>query len=39
VLDGGGSVENLDRTAKKFLDYLKKFETSSLETGSKTASK
>lgn len=25
VLDGGGSVENLDRTAKAFLDYIKKF--------------
>lgn len=26
VLDGGGSIENLDRTAKKFLDYMKSFE-------------
>ena len=26
VLDGGGSIENLDRTAKKFLDYMKKLE-------------
>ena len=26
VLDGGGSIENLDRTAKKFLDYVKQFE-------------
>lgn len=26
VLDGGGSIENLDRTARKFLDYLKEFE-------------
>jgi sugar phosphate isomerase/epimerase len=25
VLDGGGSVENLDRTAKVFLDYMKQF--------------
>lgn len=25
VLDGGGSIENLDKTAKKFLDYMKKF--------------
>ena len=25
VLDGGGDIENLDRTAKKFLDYVKKF--------------
>jgi len=25
VLDGGGDVENLDRTAKKFLEYVKKF--------------
>ncbi|MFH1070730.1 MAG: sugar phosphate isomerase/epimerase family protein [Candidatus Glassbacteria bacterium] len=25
-LDGGGSVENLDATAKKFLQYVKKFE-------------
>jgi len=25
-LDGGGSIENLDATAKKFLQYVKKFE-------------
>jgi sugar phosphate isomerase/epimerase len=25
VLDGGGCVENLDRTAKKFLEYVKAF--------------
>jgi Sugar phosphate isomerases/epimerases len=25
VLDGGGSVENLDRCAKKFLEYVKQF--------------
>jgi sugar phosphate isomerase/epimerase len=25
VLDGGGDIENLDRTAKKFLEYMKKF--------------
>ncbi len=25
VLDGGGDIENLDRTAKKFLKYVKKF--------------
>ena len=25
VLDGGGSVENLDRAAKQFLEYVKKF--------------
>lgn len=25
VLRGGGSVENLDRTARKFLDYVKQF--------------
>ncbi len=25
VLDGGGDIENLDRTAKKFLEYVKKF--------------
>ncbi len=25
VLDGGGSIENLDRTAKIFLDYMKQF--------------
>jgi sugar phosphate isomerase/epimerase len=25
VLDGGGSITNLDATAKKFLDYVKKF--------------
>ncbi|UCD49501.1 MAG: sugar phosphate isomerase/epimerase [Phycisphaerales bacterium] len=26
VLDGGGSIENLDRTAKKFIAYMKDFE-------------
>lgn len=26
VLDGGGSIENLDRTAKIFLDYMKQYE-------------
>ncbi|MGK7392984.1 MAG: sugar phosphate isomerase/epimerase family protein [Candidatus Cyclobacteriaceae bacterium M3_2C_046] len=26
VLEGGGSIENLDRTAKVFLDYVKQFE-------------
>jgi sugar phosphate isomerase/epimerase len=26
VLEGGGSVENLDRAAKKFLEYVKQFE-------------
>jgi len=25
VLDGGGSIENLDKTAKIFLDYMEKF--------------
>jgi sugar phosphate isomerase/epimerase len=25
VLDGGGDIENLDRTAKKFLEYVKEF--------------
>jgi sugar phosphate isomerase/epimerase len=25
VLDGGGDIENLDRTAKEFLEYMKKF--------------
>jgi sugar phosphate isomerase/epimerase len=25
VLDGGGDIENLDRTARDFLEYLKKF--------------
>ncbi len=25
VLDGGGSIENLDRTARKFLAYMKQF--------------
>jgi sugar phosphate isomerase/epimerase len=39
VLDGGGSIENLDRTAKKFLEYLKRFESSSLESGAATASR
>jgi sugar phosphate isomerase/epimerase len=26
VLDGGGSIENLDKTARIFLDYVKKFD-------------
>ncbi len=26
VLDGGGSIENLDKTAKKFLDYVRQFD-------------
>lgn len=26
VLDGGGSMENMDRTAKTFLNYMKQFE-------------
>ena len=26
VLEGGGSMENMDRTAKTFLDYMKQFE-------------
>lgn len=26
VLDGGGSIENLDKTARVFLDYVKQFE-------------
>ncbi len=25
VLEGGGDIENLDRTAKKFIEYVKKF--------------
>ena len=25
VLDGGGDIENLDRTAKKFLEYVRRF--------------
>lgn len=25
VTEGGGSIENLDRTAKQFLEYVKKF--------------
>ena len=25
VLDGGGDIENLDETAKKFLEYMKTF--------------
>jgi len=25
VLDGGGEIENLDKTAKKFLEYMKRF--------------
>lgn len=28
VLDGGGSIENLDRTAKIFLEYMRQFDTS-----------
>ncbi|RPI23423.1 MAG: sugar phosphate isomerase/epimerase [Acidobacteria bacterium] len=35
VLDGGGSIENLDRTAKKFLDYLKQFEATSMSSSLK----
>ena len=26
VLDGGGDIENLDRTAKAFLEYVAQFE-------------
>jgi hypothetical protein len=26
VLEGGGSMENMDRTAKVFLEYMKQFE-------------
>jgi sugar phosphate isomerase/epimerase len=26
VLDGGGSIENLDKTAKLFLEYMRQFE-------------
>jgi hypothetical protein len=26
VLDGGGSIDNLDKTARQFLEYIKKFE-------------
>jgi sugar phosphate isomerase/epimerase len=26
VLDGGGSIENLDKTAKIFLEYMKQYE-------------
>ena len=26
VLEGGGSIENLDSTARKFLEYVKQFE-------------
>ena len=26
VLDGGGDIENLDKTAKQFLEYMKKFQ-------------
>jgi len=26
VLEGGGDIENLDKTAKKFLEYMKRFE-------------
>jgi hypothetical protein len=25
VLEGGGSIENLDRCAKAFLEYIKQF--------------
>jgi sugar phosphate isomerase/epimerase len=25
VLDGGGSIQNLDKTARKFIDYVKQF--------------
>jgi hypothetical protein len=25
VLEGGGSIENLDRSAKAFLEYVKQF--------------
>jgi sugar phosphate isomerase/epimerase len=25
VLDGGGSIKNLDATARKFLEYVKRF--------------
>jgi sugar phosphate isomerase/epimerase len=25
VLDGGGSIENLDNCARKFLEYMKQF--------------
>jgi sugar phosphate isomerase/epimerase len=25
VLEGGGSIQNLDSTAKKFLDYVQQF--------------
>jgi len=25
VLEGGGDIENLDKTAKKFLEYVKQF--------------
>jgi sugar phosphate isomerase/epimerase len=27
VLEGGGDIENLDKTAKKFLEYIKKFKS------------
>jgi sugar phosphate isomerase/epimerase len=26
VLDGGGTIENLDATAKQFIDYVKQFD-------------
>ncbi|HXK61130.1 MAG TPA: sugar phosphate isomerase/epimerase family protein [Acidobacteriota bacterium] len=39
VLDGGGSIENLDKTARKFLDYLKQYEASSLGSSTKRAAK
>jgi sugar phosphate isomerase/epimerase len=30
VLDGGGSIENLDRTARQFLGYIKQFDPSAV---------
>jgi sugar phosphate isomerase/epimerase len=30
VLDGGGSIENLDRTARGFLSYVRQFDSSTL---------
>jgi L-ribulose-5-phosphate 3-epimerase len=32
VLDGGGSIENLDKTARKFLDYLREVSKSDVPT-------
>ena len=26
VLDGGGTIDNLDETAKKFIDFVKKYD-------------